>query len=67
MWWINPHIFLPPCEFSNCWLMVAEKRVQNIGVRKPRTENGIVMCSITLRVQLKVRVMTLCKVVVRNW
>jgi hypothetical protein len=47
--------------------MVTGKRVQIIGVRNPRTEGGIVMCSTTLRAQLKVRIMTLYKVVVGNW
>lgn len=47
--------------------MVTERRVQIMGFKNPRTEGGIVMCSITLRVQPKVRVMTLYKVAVGNW
>ncbi len=47
--------------------MVTEKQVRNTGVRNPNAEGGAVMCSITLKVQLKVRVMTMHKVVVGNW
>jgi len=70
MWEINPlrHPVIFQREFLSYWLMVTEEKrgVQNMGVRDSGTEGGIVMCSVTLRVQLKVRVMTPYKVVVGN-